>query len=357
MWKQQQMKRYSRWIPRLASGAAAIVLVTLLSALAYHMTAPLVTVDHAPASYSARAGAFGAHVTGRVRMGTTALRYRIGDGEWRPLEPRPPRVTLPEFTLEMLADELVAGHNRVELEAHGWLGVKESRSFAFDYDPAPPALPLAVDWVDVAELDVQDGFFEHVPGHPDRVRPVPGHEGWDRIIAASGAFEGGRRVSLDLVFRKPMEGRRSWGFGLFPLWGGQPNPDDRRARAGWRFSLLWYFNLTGGFGCSFSEKQGDGSAQFIATYRNIELEADRTYRLLTETVPVLDGDGRHLAWRQRCKWWPADEPEPEVWTEAIDEMGAPLPPLAYGVALVAFRSQVEFGAVRIEPMDSEIRVD
>ena len=38
----------------------------------------------------------------------------------------------------------------------------------------------------------------------------------------------------------------------------------------------------------------------------------------------------------------------------VDDFEAPL---AYGVALVAFRSQVEFGAVRIEPMDSEIRVD
>ena len=258
-----------------------------------------------------------------------------------------PRIPRPTFTVEILESELRPGRNDLELRASAPLRSGESRTLSFSYDPGPVALPVHIEWTKATQLDVQDGYWEVTP--TGRVRPVPGHEGWDRTLAVTGAFAGGRRVETELTLRgdPPSTG---WGFVIFPLWGGRPDDPGVSPRRGWRFSLLWYYKRMSGFGCSFSEKIGPQPSRFAALYRDLRLELDVTYRLVTETWPERSVDGAHLRWRQRCKWWPAGQPEPPRWTEVSDDLGAPLPDVPYAVAIFSLHAAVEFGNVSVQAL-------
>lgn len=329
-----------------ASRLAATGIAVLLAAGAIAGCSPalpsLIEVHHAPALYSRRAVDFTANVTGRVAPGTRSLEWRINGGAWRRVGRAEPRTPPPQFTVEIAASDLRPGRNEIELRARAWWRPVEQRRFTFHYDPAPVSLPLHVEWTRRESLDVQDGAWEVTAD--GRLRPVPGQEGFDRIVAVTGAFDGGRRVETEVVFRSDAR-QGGWGFGIFPLWGGNPDQPGQSPRRGWRFSLLWYASRIGGHGCEFSEKIGDEDPRWVSMYRNIDLEAGISYRLVTETWAEHDPGGRHLRWRQRCKWWRSDAPEPSEWTSVSDDLGAPLPPGPYAVAVFALRSQVEFGPV------------
>jgi hypothetical protein len=323
---------------------------------AWHRQSGLIRIHHAPAVFARRVSAFTVNVTGELAAGARGLAYRLNDGPWREVGHRPPRAPFPAFTIELPAAALRDGENRLELRARGWWRPDELRRLSFTYDPAPIVLPIEVDWSRLPWLDVQDGRFEVTP--EGRLRPIPGHEGFDRTVAVTGAFPGGRRVTVDVVFRdvaipRNWRGRRAslgWGFGVFPLWGGQPDPAAASPRRGWRYSALWYFDQVGGVGCEMAERIGDAPPRFVSMYHHLELVPDVPYRLVTETWPETTADGRHVRHRQRCKWWRRDQPEPEAWTWVADDLGAPLPRGEYAVAVFAHRAQVEFGPVRVEPL-------
>lgn len=318
----------------------------------WHATTPLLTIHHAPKRFGPRAGAFTANVTGVLSRRVTSARWRLDDGPFRPLLHSPPRVRAPDFVVEMPAGGLETGEHRLVIEAHSWLRPTERRVVTFAYDPEPPAAPVVRRWTADEELDVQDGVFQRVrrPSGEWWVRPVPGTEGWDRTIVASGAFVGARRVTTRLVFRYATADRGRFGFGVFPLWGGRPGDGDPRPARGWRFALLWYYGALEAIGAGFSERIGDGAPLWVTNYRDFLAEPGRIHLLLTETWPERTGEGG-LRWWVRAKWWPRGEPEPRAWLAVSDDQGAPLPDLPYGVALFAHHSQVEFGETVIEPLE------
>lgn len=353
-----------RWLRRLVAVGAVLLAVGVLVLWWWHSQAELITILHAPATYDRRADTFTANVTGRLDYLAQSLEYRLNDSPgWVVVGQRRPRVTPPDFTIELPADALRPGENKLELRATGIFRDAEEKTLGFSYDPSPIGLPKAIDWTDAGELDVQDGAWETFLNGDGttRVRPVPGTEGFDRVLAVTGAFAGGRRVTTDVVFhdvrdrrflRLPFMPRRGYGFGIFPMWAGQPDEPGVSPRRGWRFSLAWYFSVSRGVGTSFSDKVGDGAPAWVEMERNLTLQWDHKYHIIAEAWPETSPDGSHLGYRQRIKWWPDGEPEPEPWLDVSDRAGAPLPQGEYAVALMSLRSAVDFGPVTVEPMNT-----
>jgi len=317
----------------------------------YEPVGGLFTPDHLPARFSRRAGDFTVNLCGALDPCVRRARFRLNDGPWCPVRHALPRVPPPLVTAEFAHADLLAGDNRVEFELTTYRGRLRRQEFDFRYDPSAITLPAVLDWRD-AELDSQDGRWERVEGDGVvRVRPVPGEERYDRILVVCGAFEGGREIALDLVFRGEKSPGRPFGFGVLPMWGGRPDSQDARPRRGWNFSLVWFYSHYDAVGSEFSFKDADDPPAWTAAYRSIDLARDTTYRLLVRCWPERDEDGglrRHV---QRMKWWPADQPEPEAWMTLTDDSGAPIPDREYGVALIAHQCQVEFGAVRVGPYE------
>ena len=311
--------------------------------------APLLTVGHLPSVYRRRAGAFTANICGAVGAADQVPLHSLNDGPWVETGRGKPRAPGRDFTIEIPAESLNAGRNRIALRARAGAELGEPVIRAFGYDPSPIRPPLVREWTD-GDLDVQDGRWETclIDGER-RVRPVPGCERYDRILVVAGAFAGGRRIETDLVFRRAASPGRSFGFGVLPQWGGHPDPGTATPRRGWRFSLAWYYSLYRSIGLEFSTKDGAEPPRFAAIYHHADPVPGRRLRLIVEARTAAGGDGpaRH---RQRMKWWPADEPEPQDWIELDDRAGAPLPHLEYGVALIASRCQVDFGTVKILPL-------
>jgi hypothetical protein len=310
----------------------------------------LLRIFHAPRRFTRRAGDFTANVCGAFASVVSGARYRLNDGLWQELRQSPPRVPPPFFTIELEAGALRPATNRLEIEATAFGHKTETRLLQFDYDPAPITLPLNVDWSS-HELDVQDGHWETFTVKGERrVRPIPGSENYDRLIAVCGAFSGGRRIETSFIFRHNAFDDRPFGFGVLPLWGGRPDDPGVSPRRGWNFSLAWYYSHYNGVGVEFSYKYGDAPPKWVSSYRDLKLVPGRRYFLAVECWPELDVAGRHRCHRQRMKWWAAGEPAPDEWIEVIDTVGSPIPPREYGVALVAHRSQVEFGPVVVTPL-------
>jgi hypothetical protein len=185
-----------------------------------------------------------------------------------------------------------------------------------------------------------------------RVRPVPGSENYDRIIAVTGAFAGGRRVETDLIFRSNAFGQVTFGFGVLSLWGGHPDDPGVSPRRGWNYGLAWFFSHHKGVGIEFSYKYGNAPIQCVSSYRTLNLAINHRYFLIAECWPELDTSGRHLRYRQRMKWWGEGEPAPDEWIDLADTEGAPIPAREYSVAIIAHHCQADFGPVVVTPLEA-----
>ena len=304
------------------------------------------TVLHAPAVVSRKTATISANLCGTAPIGAE-ISYRTADQPWRTVGREQPRIAGNEWTVELLASELQAGENTVEVRC-GSGASAAIESLAFDYQPQAPALPLTVDWSQ--PLEVQDGQWETlVVDGERRVRPVPGTAHYDRILLATGAFGGGRRVEVEMVYRESNPHEVWTGFGVLTLWGGHLEEGEHRPRRGWRYGIAWHMRPYGAW-CEFSNKIGDGErADAFAGRTEPEPAAGSRWRLVTECWPE-SGSGEHRGWRQRMKLWPADEPEPAEWIECADRGAATLPDDEYAVALVAHECQVEFAQVHVAPL-------
>ncbi len=315
-----------------------------------HSSSSLVQVFHAPKHFSRRYGDFTANITGSIAPTVQQARYRLNEGEWMDLRQVAPRTSPPMFTIELSAEELRPGTNTLAIEATGNRRQSETTWLQFQYDRTPISLPVHADWSNT-DLDVEDGYWEifDVEGER-RVRPKPGFEGYDRILVVAGAFPGGRQVETDVIFQRRI-GTFSYGFGILPMWGGRPDGAGVSPRRGWSFSLTWYWERYEGVGNEFSYKYGDAPPKWVNSYRNLDLKEGRRYRIVTASGAELDASGRHLRYRQRMKWWAEGEPVPDEWIELADTAGSPIPLGEYGVALIAYRCQVNFGPVVVKPLN------
>lgn len=344
-----------RKLALLLLGFAALALLVGGDAYMGYRRDPLVQVVNLPETYPRRGAWVSANVTGRLSPRAERCRYRVNEGAWKEIVQLPPRHHAPLFTLEIPPDALVAGDNRLELHAEAPFRPDERHELAFRYDPSPIELPLTVDWRQ-ASLESQDGVWERVQIDGEwRVRPVPGTEGYDRILLVTGAFPGGRRVETDVVFRYPMThpsgvGRWEQIVGMLPLWGGHVDSWDTSPRGGWSFAMACWWSKPGGAGAEISHRVAGEEPAWVNSYRNLALEPGVRYRVVSEVQPVRTAAGAHVGFRQRVLFWPASEPRPAQWIEVDDVEGAPLPDKDYAVALLLYRCQADFGAVRVEPL-------
>lgn len=337
---------------RLRRFGVALLLASC-AAFVFYWNMPLLEVWHVPDAYARRAGAFSANVAGGMALaGVRRASYRLNGGRASPVGREGPRASRSTFSVELLPGELRPGRNVLEIRAEGWLRPPHVIERTFRYDPAPVVLPLTNRWTD---LDVQDGRWEVVEGSGERrVRPKPGTEGYDRMLAVTGSFGGDRRVETDVVFRRHTlglfhRGAREYGFGVLPLWGGHADAGMHRPRRGWHFGLSWYWSKPGGIGNELSRRDGDGVPAWVNGYRDFAIEPGGHYQIVVETRRMLDAEGAPF-FAQRTKWWRRGDPEPSEWLSLEARVQPRLPDGEYAVALLAFNCQVEFGAVRVREL-------
>lgn len=328
-----------------ALGTAAV----LSGCSSVQLNGPLVQINHLPKKYSRRYGSFTANVCGILSKHAKNVKYKLNNGEWKPVRQKAPRVSPPNFTLEMKAEDLIAGKNHLEISASAAGHDEEITRREFDYDPGPIRLPVTRDWSQ-GDLDVQDGYWEVVERNGmHRVRLKKGYEDYDRIVVVAGAFPQGRRVETDLIFRK--NAGNPFGFGILPLWGGRPDDEGVTPSRGWDFSCAWFYSYYNAVGMEFSYKNGAAKEAFVSTYKSYPIKPDARYFIVVESWPEFDESGKRKLWRQRMKWRKESENEKSEWIELTDIEGAPLPSEEYAVALVCHRSSVEFGPVKVTAID------
>jgi len=345
---------YKKYIGRAARLAGLSGVAGALCGFMWYWNLPLLQVFALPESFSRRSGDFVVAIGGAVSGFASEVRYRLNGAEWRKVSPGGLRTPEPQFVIELAADDLRPGANTLTLEASAIGRPPQYFTRQFEYDPSPIILPMTRDWLN-ADLENYDGCWEDFfDGDGRRVRPKPGSEGYDRILVVTGAFAEARRIETDVIFRHHSPDNEEFGFGVLPLWGGHPDEAGYNGpRRGWSFSLVWYWNRYQGVGNEFSYKFGDNPALWINSYRNLTLEPNRKYAIVVECWPEFDANGQPLGYRQRSKWWKVGTPAPDAWIELADTAGAPLPFGEYGIALVAYNCQADFGPVAVRPLRSK----
>lgn len=310
----------------------------------------LITVHHSPKVFTRRSGDLSANVCGVLSPQAKHLEFRVNSGPWQDVSLESIRFTSHSFTVEVLANHLAKGENKLEIKASGGANNTKTVLINFTYDPSEIVLPLTTNW-QTSSLDVQDGSWETFQSEGEwRVRPKPGHEGYDRLLLVTGAVKGGRRVMTDLIFRHSVEGNKPYGFGVMPIWGGHAENENVLPRRGWIYGLGWYYSLYQGVGTEFGYKRGKPKPQWVITYRNFDLVPGKKYKVVMECWPEVDQHGQHVRYVQRLKWQAAEEDTMAEWIQITDVEGHALPETEYAVALLAHRCQVEFGNVEVQPL-------
>ena len=344
-----------RSVGKFAAGAVAVlvVLFVVFGAVEFvrHADTPLVDVYHCPEVFERRWGDFTANVTGKLAPFARDVKYRVNGGDWIDVGHSRSRIPAPKFTIEIDPADLRPGPNTLEFRGKRYGVWEDSNVCEFGYDSSAVQLPVVEDW-SAPDLDAQDGYWETIEADDGelRARPVPGQEDYDRILVITGAFAGARRVETSLILRDHATDK-PFGFGVLPLWGGRPDRDGMLPRRGWNFSLVWYYSHYGGIGQEFSYKETSALPDWVSNYRSLEIESGVRYHIIVEAGPVANADGGHSHYYQRMKWWPEGGEEPVEWMDFTDVEGSPLPPGEFCVALVAHRSLVEYGPVRVLPLD------
>ncbi len=346
--KAGRLKKFILFPVSLAAlGMAVLVLMFSVGPARYIAIFP-----SSPTAIELKTGDLTANFTGRkglVGLMVQDIAFRANQGEWHRFMPESPRVNARDILVEVPAAQLRAGANSVDVALTSYLGQRRQVQLMFDYDPRPVDLPLVRSW-DKAIPEIQDGRWERVQTDLGwRLRPVPGAEGYDRLVLASPPFTQGRRGSVDVTFLESTGAL--FGFGLIPLWGGHNDPEALSPRRGWEYGIAWYYShKKGGFGVEVSQKYGSEKHRTSKRYQKADPVPGETYRLIAEAWPEKDASGRLLTYHLRMKWsHPASGAESD-WIGMTDAK-VPLQDKPYAVALVAHRVQAEFGPVTIESID------
>jgi len=344
-------KNKTIYINRALRFIGVLSVASALCGFVWYWNVPLVRMFNLPESFSRRSGYFSVNIGGTVSKFAKEVRYRLNDAPWYKVSQGGLRASAPLFVIELAAEELHPGANTLTLEASAIGRPPQYFSRQFNYDSSPISLPVTKDWLN-SDVENYDGCWEAFLYNGDRrVRPKPGFEGYDRILVVTGAFSAGRRIETDVIFRYKTTDGGEFIFGVLPLWGG--HPDDvihNGPRRGWNFSLVCYWNRYHGVGNEISYKLGKNPHDWVNSYRHVTLEAGVKYAIVVECWPELNDNGRHLRYRQRSKWWKLGTTEPGTWLELTDTAGAPIPSGEYGIALLAYNCQADFGPVIVKPL-------
>ena len=312
-------------------------------------TKPLILLFHQPADVSRRCDEYTFNVPGELSSLVFSAKFSLNGNTWRTVHSGQPRYPAPQFCLEFHHQDLIEGKNLLKIEAKAPLGRRQLIEYQFSYSQHQRQ-PRDCIWGEYTELEVEDGYWETT--HIDsewRVRPVPGYEGYDKVLLLSEPFGGGRRIETDMILRKVIPSTE-WGFGILPQWGGRPDSEGILPRRGWLFSLVWYFNRYKGYGAEFSERNGIEKAKFNTAYKSSSIEESRKYSVITECRDEKDDENQHIRYVLRFKWWPSDENEPRDWVSLDDKSGWKLPEREYAIGLVCYNCQVDFGPVYISTL-------
>jgi hypothetical protein len=342
----------------------AMALVAILGALALPLLwpssseTPRVEVFHLLKTYPARSGALTINVTGQITPIESAktVRYRLNDGQWQIVPQEGPRTPPPTFTIEIPPESLKSGENCLYFNVQQVQTPQNDNLACFHYQASAlrPEQTDEIDW-NTQPLDVQDGRWQVINrSNGSMVRPVPGFEGYDRILNITGAFSGGRRVEATMVFEAATQLGKPFGFGVLPLWGGHPDETGYFPRRGWAYGLAWYYSLQNGVGAEIASKYAQEPFQSTYTYRSYAITPGSRYRLITEALPMHTSSGEYQGYAVRMKWWRGGETEPKSWMSINEYAAQYLPEQNYAVALLAHRSQVEFSSVRVIALDETL---
>ena len=347
------MSTSSRSLLWLAVALLGGVVIAGVIGLERYRETPLITMVHVPEVYPKRSGSLSANATAYVAPRARNIRYRVNEHAWRQVDDIwSSRFVGGVMTFEMPSEELEAGPNRLEISAEAPLREPDKREVSFSYDPSAVVLPLRRNWLG-EPLEAQDGAWEAIEVDGEgRVRPVPGYEGYDRLLLVTGAFPAPRRIETYAVYRHERRTpREEVGFGVLSLWAGHPGSWSYLPRKGWSFALGLYWSKPGGVGSEISHYEGDAPPRWVNSYRDTPLVSGERYFIVIEVEEERAG-GQHRFYRQRMKMWLESQPEPEEWIVLTDKEGARLPDSEYAVALYALDCQVEFGPITVLPLPS-----
>jgi hypothetical protein len=303
---------------------------------------------------SRRSGALTANFSGRVGSGASSLEYSINNGAWIPVDLSSKAFDQETVTLQVPRSLILGGQqlNHVFVRGSTWLKETEAEfPVRFVYDDAPPALPLV--WSAAKGRTESDHglWVQQARDGDPLIQPVPGTEGYDRILLLSGAFAGARRIRARIVYLQgslPHPGMLH-GYGLIPLWGGNVDEDGVCPRRGWRYGLCWFYSAEQGYGIEFSNKPGAQEHDTVNRYAAFEPQPGRVERILIEAWPTQD-EGAFSGWHIRAKRWFEDEQEPQAWLQFSDSGGKRLPEQEYAVAFLAHRCSAGIFEARIEKL-------
>lgn len=302
-----------------------------------------IVVRHISRAYPRRAGHLSVNVIAEVAGGDEALvEFSLNNNDWQMVASQSIRSPGGQIVIEMKHDNLIDGNNALRLRHKDNPGSVVPLNFL--YDSSRIKLPLHREWCD-ADLDVQDGLWETVSvNNQCMVRPVPGHEGYDRLLNVTGAFQGDRRIKTSLIYRSNTNDIYH-GFGVIPFWGGHHDPAWERPRTGWQYGIAWFYASQKGIGVEFSDREGPDNHSWANSFMNFTVEPGELYHLVIEGRIIVEEIAQSVLELRMS--WTKDGGEPSPWITVRDIRSNLRSEAEYAVALVAHRSQVEFGPVQI----------
>ena len=339
---------------KIAPKAMAISIIAIVIAVGFvesqfqqAQTTELIQFYPMPSVFLNKADGLSLNIHGKLDETVSIKNYRINSGQERMPRADSPRIKDREFVLEFLVDDLQAGKNKLKVTISNMLGRKREVDLSFEYDATTPHLPLVISWQN-ASLESQDGQWEKIQrGDQVLVRPIPGTEGYDRILLASGAFKGSRRVECTLTFVSRDSSAKLFGFGIMPLWGGHTDSTQLSPHRGWKYGLGWYYSKDEGVGLEFADKIDDDQHITLSKYTKFNPAPGERYKIIIDAQQVLNEHGDHVTYRQTMTWDTLNSNQEPITIELKDDRAEPLKDSHYAVALLAHRAQVEFGPVKV----------
>ena len=308
-------------------------------------------------SYGIHTGNITTNITGYRSPLVRDVKFKLSSEQgWKTLNLHSPRLSNRSLVFEFMSSDLNAGENTLQIQSTSFFGISRRHDYTFNAAVQETAFKgtFVRHWTSDA-LEAQDGVWEVVPakdGSADNwVQPIPGHEGYDRILLVTQPFTGPRRIDLAMTFSEQVGDNPRHGVGVLPLWGGHPDIEDVRPRRGWLYGLAWWYSEYPGFGVEFARKIGGDPVESINSQMDVPLFA-QTYHVRVVVDEVNNKNGAPV-FQMKMKWakTPAELDSLPWRVEVRDEEGLLSTTSSYAVGLLAHRAAVSFGPVTVTALN------